>query len=241
MHRHIPAPRRALPAHAESYNPPPEYLLDSKEVPVDRQTSHHAQPLVSATNHAFILHSVFSDEGVEQAIGDAVEAQIHVPSDAALVPPQCARLQPLHTRALPALSGLVPGAAGHQDAGACYYTMRFTWSRRPETLLYYGCQPSIIFQLTISADDLIPRLPSPRDLQPFPTGEALVFRGHTQLVRSADFDPSGQYIVSGSDDSTVKGLFVYSPLLLPVASQQQTLVSQRPRATCFFYIQEQKY
>lgn len=32
VHKHIPAPRRPLPAHAESYNPPPEYLLDSKEV-----------------------------------------------------------------------------------------------------------------------------------------------------------------------------------------------------------------
>lgn len=53
----------------------------------------------------------------------------------------------------------------------------------------------------------MPRLPSPRDLQPFPTAEALVFEGHSALVRSADFDPSGQYIVSGSDDGTVKGTF----------------------------------
>lgn len=32
IHKHIPAPKRALPSHAESYNPPPEYLLDAKEV-----------------------------------------------------------------------------------------------------------------------------------------------------------------------------------------------------------------
>lgn len=32
IHNHIPAPRRALPGHAESYNPPPEYLFDKKEV-----------------------------------------------------------------------------------------------------------------------------------------------------------------------------------------------------------------
>lgn len=61
------------------------------------------------------------------------------------------------------------------------------------------------FQLTINAEDLVPKLPSPRDLQPFPTSEVLCMRGHEGLVRSADFDPSGQYVVSGSDDGTVKG------------------------------------
>lgn len=36
IHKHIPAPRRPPPSHAESYNPPPEYLLDAKEVtPID--------------------------------------------------------------------------------------------------------------------------------------------------------------------------------------------------------------
>ena len=29
---HIPAPRLPLPGHAESYNPPPEYLLTQEEV-----------------------------------------------------------------------------------------------------------------------------------------------------------------------------------------------------------------
>jgi ribosome biogenesis protein ERB1 len=29
---HIPAPKRALPGHAESYNPPPEYLFTPQEV-----------------------------------------------------------------------------------------------------------------------------------------------------------------------------------------------------------------
>lgn len=29
---HVPAPKLALPGHAESYNPPPEYLLSEEEV-----------------------------------------------------------------------------------------------------------------------------------------------------------------------------------------------------------------
>ena len=32
IHNHIPAPKRLLPGHAESYNPPSEYLFDDKEV-----------------------------------------------------------------------------------------------------------------------------------------------------------------------------------------------------------------
>lgn len=29
---HIPAPKRNLPSHAESYNPPPEFLFNEREV-----------------------------------------------------------------------------------------------------------------------------------------------------------------------------------------------------------------
>lgn len=34
IHNHIPAPKRWFPDHAESYNPPPEYLFNSREVGV---------------------------------------------------------------------------------------------------------------------------------------------------------------------------------------------------------------
>lgn len=32
IHKHISAPKRHLPGHAESYNPPPEYIFDKKEM-----------------------------------------------------------------------------------------------------------------------------------------------------------------------------------------------------------------
>lgn len=32
IHNHIPAPKRFLPGHAESYNPPGEYLFNEREV-----------------------------------------------------------------------------------------------------------------------------------------------------------------------------------------------------------------
>ncbi|KAL4703128.1 hypothetical protein ACJJTC_000187 [Scirpophaga incertulas] len=89
VQRHIPAPRRPPPSHAESYNPPPEYLLDGAE-------------------------------------------------------------------------------------------------------------------LTIRPEELVPRLPAPRDLQPFPTQLALCMRGHAAAVRAVDVDPAGQYALSASDDGTLK-------------------------------------
>lgn len=61
-------------------------------------------------------------------------------------------------------------------------------------------------KLLIEAEDLIPKLPSPRDLQPFPTTMSMVYEGHTDIVRSVSVDGKGQFMLSGSDDMTIKGL-----------------------------------
>jgi len=50
----------------------------------------------------------------------------------------------------------------------------------------------------------LPKLPSPKDLQPFPTIQSLVYNGHTDMVRCISIDPLGQYLLSGSDDMTIK-------------------------------------
>nr|NVI69946.1 putative ribosome biogenesis protein BOP1 homolog [Cucujiformia] len=42
------------------------------------------------------------------------------------------------------------------------------------------------------------------DLQPFPTVLAIEYKGHTDMVRTISSDKTGQYLVSGSDDFTVK-------------------------------------
>lgn len=62
-----------------------------------------------------------------------------------------------------------------------------------------------LLQLTIQPEDLLPQLPNPKDLQPFPTVMSMVYEGHTDMVRSIAVEPRGQYMVSGSDDLTVKG------------------------------------
>ncbi|KAG2175431.1 hypothetical protein INT43_001078 [Umbelopsis isabellina] len=59
-------------------------------------------------------------------------------------------------------------------------------------------------RLNIDPDSLIPKLPSPKDLQPFPTQQSISYEGHTGRIRCFSLDPVGLYMVSGSDDNTVK-------------------------------------
>ncbi|KAI9843000.1 MAG: Ribosome biogenesis protein erb1 [Thelocarpon superellum] len=59
-------------------------------------------------------------------------------------------------------------------------------------------------KLNIDPDSLLPKLPSPEDLRPFPTTCATIFRGHRGRVRSLDVDPAGIWLASGGDDGTVR-------------------------------------
>ena len=59
-------------------------------------------------------------------------------------------------------------------------------------------------RLTIQPEDLVPQLPKPKDLQPFPTGCGLTFKGHKNMIRTMSIEPAGQFLASGSDDGTVR-------------------------------------
>lgn len=154
IHDPVSAPKRDLPGHAESYNPPPEYLFDEKE-----------------TKEWLKL----KDEPHKR--------KLH------FMPQKFKSL-----REVPAYS-------------------RYLRERFLRCLDLYLCPRAKRVKLNIDAEYLIPKLPSPRDLQPFPTVESLVYRGHTDLVRSVSVEPKGEYIVSGSDDKTVKSKWRYSHLL----------------------------
>ncbi|KAJ1897709.1 Ribosome biogenesis protein erb1, partial [Coemansia sp. IMI 209127] len=56
----------------------------------------------------------------------------------------------------------------------------------------------------LDPEELMPKLPDPRDLRPFPSVESLVYQGHTGRVRSISVDPTGLWLLSGSDDGTVR-------------------------------------
>ncbi|XP_037330852.2 ribosome biogenesis protein bop1 [Pungitius pungitius] len=81
---------------------------------------------------------------------------------------------------------------------------RFLHERFERCLDLYLCPRQRKMRVNVNPDDLIPKLPKPKDLQPFPTTQSLVYRGHSGLVRSISVSPSGQWLASGSDDGSVR-------------------------------------
>jgi len=59
-------------------------------------------------------------------------------------------------------------------------------------------------KLNIDPESLLPKLPSPDELRPFPTVCANIFRDHEGRVRSVAVDPSGTLVASGADDGYVR-------------------------------------
>lgn len=59
-------------------------------------------------------------------------------------------------------------------------------------------------KLNIDPESLLPKLPRPEELRPFPTTCGIIYRGHKGRVRSLSIDPSGLWLASGGDDGTVR-------------------------------------
>ncbi|EDN04103.1 conserved hypothetical protein [Histoplasma mississippiense (nom. inval.)] len=59
-------------------------------------------------------------------------------------------------------------------------------------------------KLNIDPESLLPKLPSPEELKPFPSTCATLFRGHSGRVRTLAIDPTGVWLASGGDDGTVR-------------------------------------
>jgi ribosome biogenesis protein ERB1 len=66
-------------------------------------------------------------------------------------------------------------------------------------------------KLNIDPESLLPKLPNPDELRPFPTHEAGRFLGHKGRVRSLAIDPSGEYLATGGDDGTAKVWLLQPP------------------------------
>ncbi|KAK4162137.1 putative cytosolic ribosome biogenesis protein [Cladorrhinum sp. PSN259] len=59
-------------------------------------------------------------------------------------------------------------------------------------------------RLNIDPNSLLPKLPSPAELKPFPTVVQTIFRGHEGTVRSVTIDPTGVALATGGSDGTVR-------------------------------------
>ena len=140
---HIAAPKVKLPGHAESYNPPEEYLPTPEEIKKWEQMSPEDRPM------NFIPQKYVNLRGV-----------------------------PAYKKSF------------HERFERC--------------LDLYLCPRIKKAKMQVDPESLLPKLPNPRDLQPFPTIEAIVYRGHLDKVRSISIDPTSQWFVSGSDDKTVR-------------------------------------
>ncbi|KAL7753311.1 Ribosome biogenesis protein erb1 [Sorochytrium milnesiophthora] len=140
---HLPAPKRRLPGHKESYNPPEEYLWSEEE------------------KKAWLAKD--PSERRRQFMPQKYDSM----------------------RKIPAYNNFI------QD-------------QFERCLDLYLCPRTIKKRSTVNHEDLIPKLPNPKDLEPFPTKLSLTFTGHTSRIRSFSISPSGQFILSGSDDKTAR-------------------------------------
>ena len=140
---HLPAPKIPLPGHAESYNPPPEYLLNEEEKKeMEEQDPAERQYDFLPTPHSCLRHV----EGYDNFVKERFE--------------RCLDL--------------------------------------------YLCPRKLKRRLNIDPETLVPKLPKPKELRPFPNDLCLQYLGHSKAVTSIDVSPDGQYLVSGSNDCTVR-------------------------------------
>jgi ribosome biogenesis protein ERB1 len=88
---------------------------------------------------------------------------------------------------------------------------------------------------TVKPEDLIPTLPSPRDLRPFPSGRSSTFGPLPSRARSISVHPRGQWLLSGSDDGGVRLWEVLTGRLRYtwwLGQLTQQIDSQTPPITC---------
>ena len=135
----ITAPKRDLPTHAESFNPPEEYLLDEKE-----------------------------KQAYEEQ--DETERQLN------FMPTKADAL-----RKVPLYENLI-----REHFERC--------------LDLYLC-PRMLRKKTnlVDPNALLPELPSPGDLRPFPTKLGNEFKFHKSPIRSIAISPDGKYLASGDE------------------------------------------
>lgn len=59
-------------------------------------------------------------------------------------------------------------------------------------------------RLVVDPSKLLPELPDPKDLRPYPERLSFHYKGHTATVRSIAVNPNGQYLATACDDHLVR-------------------------------------
>ena len=68
----------------------------------------------------------------------------------------------------------------------------------------YLCPREARSRLDIDPDSLIPQMPKPAELRPFPERLSIAYKGHEGRVRALSVSPSGQHLLSSAADGTVR-------------------------------------
>jgi ribosome biogenesis protein ERB1 len=74
----------------------------------------------------------------------------------------------------------------------------FVRERFERCLDLYLCPRVRKTRIHVDPESLIPKLPSPKDLKPFPTTETITYKGHSGRIRCFNMDPTGQWVISGA-------------------------------------------
>lgn len=80
---------------------------------------------------------------------------------------------------------------------------RSTQERFDRCLDLYMAPRAIKNRLNIDPESLLPTLPQPQELQPFPSVESVKME-HGVMVNAMSIDDAGRYVASGGNDGTVK-------------------------------------
>ncbi|CAN0121144.1 unnamed protein product [Ascophyllum nodosum] len=67
----------------------------------------------------------------------------------------------------------------------------------------YLCPRAFKRRLNIDPESLVPRLPRPRELKPFPNALCVEYEGHSSRVRCISCSADGQWLASGDDDGVL--------------------------------------
>lgn len=67
----------------------------------------------------------------------------------------------------------------------------------------YLCPRAFKRRLNIDPESLVPRLPRPRELKPFPNALCVEYKGHAASVRCIACSGDGQWMATGDDDGVL--------------------------------------
>jgi ribosome biogenesis protein ERB1 len=100
----------------------------------------------------------------------------------------------------------------------------FIQERFSRCLDLYLC-PRAMRKRVLDPESLLPSLPDPKDLEPFPKNLAVVYKGHVGRVRCCVAGPSGEWLLSGAEDKQVRLWEVETGRVIRVWQMEEEITS----------------